>query len=549
MPAWSSPGLAVGGSVMVASAHPAATAAGVAVLRDGGTAVDAAVATAFALAVVEPYSSGLGGGGFAVGFTPGRAAGDAGETWALDFREIAPAAAHRELYFREGRPVAELSRTGGLAVAVPGMVRGLEELHRQGGRLPWRRLLEPAVALARDGFPVSALLRERIARHAPRLNDAARAIFLDRGEVPAEGSLLRQPDLARTLAAVAAGGADAFHTGRLAEAVAAGARGAGGILTAQDLAAFRSRWRVPVEGRYRGLRVVGMPPPSSGGVHVVEMLQILDGWNLAAAEHGSAEASHLLLEVMKQAFAERSMLLGDPDFVAVPVDRLLSRGHADSLRALVDRRRARPPESIPGAPVVAPESAETSHLSVVDAAGGAVAVTVTINLVFGSGVVAPGTGVVLNDEMDDFATAPGLPNAFGLVGGEANAVAAGKRPLSSMAPTLLLREGAVYLVTGSPGGSRIISTVLQTIVNVVDFGMDPYQAVAAPRLHHQWWPRTAYHEPYGISPDTRRLLEGYGHRWSEREPMGNAQLIVVDPETGQRRGASDPRGMGLAAGF
>jgi gamma-glutamyltranspeptidase/glutathione hydrolase len=335
----------------------------------------------------------------------------------------------------------------------------------------------------------------------------------------------------------------------VAEQIAAAVRDAGGVLTAADLAAYRPVWREPVSGTYRGLRVVSMPPPSSGGVHLVEMLQVLENFAIGARGYGSADAWHPMLEVMKLAYAERSLLLGDPDHVVVPVEHLLDRAHADSLYGLIRTEWARPPESIAGARVVPPESEETSHLSIVDAAGNAVAMTLTVNLVFGSGILAAGSGVLLNDEMDDFAAAPGSPNAFGLVGEEANAIAPGKRPLSSMTPTLLLHPGGVFMVTGSPGGARIITTVLQTIVHVVDFGMDIGQAVAAPRIHHQWYPRTAYHEPFGISPDTRRLLAARGHRWTERSPMGNAQAVCVDSTNGRRFGASDPRGMGLARGY
>lgn len=537
---------ASGDSAMVATAHPLATTAAVEVLRRGGNAVDAAVCAAFVLAVVEPYSSGLGGGGFAVLY----AAGD-GRAAALDFRETAPQAADRDM-FLGAAGVAEpaLSRDGALAVAVPAMVPGLWELHRRHGRLAWSDLLAPATRLAREGFGVSPLLRDRIAAHADRFDAAMRAVFLPDGSVPAVGDRLVQSDLARTLASLAGAGEAPITTGDVARAIATAVQAAGGRLVAADLAAYRPVWREPVRGRYRDLAVISMPPPSSGGVHLIEMLNVLAGYDLAAAGYGGAGLWHPLAEAMKFAFADRSRFLGDPDFVSVPVDRLTSRAYADSLRRRLRPDRAVPESTIVGAAQVPAESQHTTHLSVVDPGGGAVAMTLTINLSFGAGLMAPTTGVILNDEMDDFVAAPGVPNAFGLIGGDANAVAPGKRPLSSMTPTILVDDrGTVRLVTGSPGGSRIITTTLQTIVHVVDLGMDALQAVRVPRIHHQWYPPVLYHEPFGMSPDTAAELERRGHTLAERPPMGNAQLILRDTVTGRLHGASDPRGMGLAAGF
>ncbi len=547
-------------SVMVVAAQPLATAAGLQILRAGGNAVDAAVAVALALAVVEPYSSGLGGGGFALSFT----ARD-GSVRALDFRETAPAAARRDMFLVDGEASGAFSRYGALAVAAPALARGLAELHRAGGRLPWPRLVAPAVALGRDGFPVTALLRARIAAGDSIFNAPARAVFLPGGRVPAVGDTLRQPELARTLAALARDGGEALNAGPLAAALARAVRQEGGLLTEADLSAVRPVWREPVHGSYRGLEVWSMPPPSSGGVHLVQMLNILAGYHLpnpfatCGEDEGPAEPAdlayarddvvHLLVESMKFAYADRSRYLGDPDFVSVPVRRLISRAYADSLRARIDPDAALPWDALAGAPVVLPESDQTSHLSVVDGAGDAVAMTLTINLSFGSGLLAAGTGVILNDEMDDFVAAPGVPNAFGLVGGAANAIAPGKRPLSSMTPTILLRDGRVFLVSGSPGGSRIITTVLQTVLNVVDFGLDAGAAVSAPRIHHQWYPPEVFYEPFGLTRRCARLLAARGHVLQPREALGNAQLIVVDPATGRRAGASDPRGEGAAGGY
>ncbi len=537
---------AVGAACMAVTAHPLATEAAVGVLRDGGNATDAVIAAAFTLAVVEPYASGLGGGGFVVGWlaSPGTA-------YALDCRETAPAAATRDMFLAaDGTADLGRSQSGGLAVAVPGLVRGLWELHARHGRLPWPRLLADATRLAADGFPVTAPLVARIVEEEVRLDPGLRALLVPGGQPLAEDTLLQQPDLARTLARIAAEGPDAFYTGEVADRLVGTVRAAGGVLTRDDLTSYHPVWREPVDGTYRDLRVVSMPPPSSGGVLLLEMLGVLEGFDLAAAGYGSAAAWHPMLEAMKFAYADRSRFLGDADFVAVPVARLTSRAYADSLRARIRLDRAIPPQEIAGAAAAIPEPAHTTHVSVVDAAGNAAAATLTINLTFGAGLLAEGTGVILNDEMDDFVAAPGVPNAFGLLGGDANAVAPGKRPLSSMTPTIVLdADRRVLLVTGSPSGSRIITTVLQTIVHVVDFGMDALAAARAPRIHHQWSPPTAFHEPYGLSPDTRARLEALGHTFTERPAIGLAQLIVRDREAGVWTGASDPRGAGLAKGF
>ncbi len=533
------PQAATGREAMVVTAHPLASRAGLEVLRAGGGACDAAVAAAFALAVVEPYSSGLGGGGLvlAYGATDGRVR-------ALDCRETAPAAARRDMFVRDGAADPRLSQTGGLAVAVPGLVRGLAELHRAGGRLPWADLLQPAIVLARDGFAVDAELCARIEEEASRLDPAAQAILRPGGATPAVGARLVQGDLARTLAAIAAGGAEAFYTGPLAAAIVAGARGAGGALTLADLAACRPVWREPVRGTYRGLEVWSMPPPSSGGVLLVEMLNVLEGRDLAAAGWGSATAWRSLAGAMSLAFADRARWLGDPDFCPVPVARLTSPGYADSQRARLD---AAFPAAAPAAAPV--ESSHTTHLSVIDAEGNVVAATLTINLSFGSGVIAPGTGVILNDEMDDFSAQPGAPNYFGLVGGEANAIAPGKRPLSSMTPTIVLRDGRPWLVLGSPGGSRIITAVLQVLVNVVDFGLDLETAVRAPRIHQQWSPPETGCEPLAMAPEVAAGLRARGLSLAPRGAVGNVQAILVDPVTGIRTGVSDPRGIGEPAGY
>lgn len=533
-----------GDSCMVVTAHPLASELGVRVLRQGGNAVDAAVAVSFALAGLEPYSSGLGGGGFFVLWD-----GPAATARTLDARESAPETAHRDMFLVDGRAFADLSRDGPRAAAVPGLVAGLWQLHQEHGRLPWRQLVEAAAEQV-ESLRVYPMLADRIARHEQRFNAAARSVFLPGGRAPAVGEVLRQDDLAHTLRAIAAAGPEAFYRGPVAAAlVEASLDSTGKGMTLQDLRRYIPRWREPIVGSYRGLQVISMAPPSSGGVHLVQMLNILEAYDLAGMGFGSADAVHHMTEAMKFAYADRSLFLGDSDFVDVPVARLAGRAHADSLRSLISPDRALPEARIPGAPLVDTESHETTHLSIVDAEGTAVAATLTINLSFGSGRMARGTGVLLNNEMDDFVAAPGVPNAFGLVGGEANAIAAGKRPLSSMTPTIVLQGGRVFMVAGAPGGSKIITTTLQNIINVVDHGMDALQAVSVPRVHHQWYPRLLYFEHHGLSPDTVNELQRRGHRLQARGPMCNAQIIVRDDDEGRWQGASDPRGMGAAAGF
>lgn len=531
---------ATGDSCMVVSAHPVATSLGVQVLRLGGNATDAAVAVSFALAGCEPYSSGLGGGGFFVLFDA-----TTGEVISLDARETAPAAAHRDMFLVDGKPDSDLSCNSPLAVGVPGLVAGLWQLHQASGSLPWEDLVL-AAARAMKTIEVSPMLHHRLSYKSEFFNDAARKVFLHDGRVPPVGATIEQDDLFKTMQAIARSGPDAFYHGTVAAAMVAVSKS---HMTLADLAAYEPRWRPAAHGTYRGLDVYSMAPPSSGGIHLVQMLNILEGFDLHAAGFGSSASVHLLAEAMKFAYADRSRFLGDSDFVNVPVGRLTGRAHADSIRGLIDPQSAYPERLIVGADLLDTESLETTHLSIVDAQGNAVAATLTINLTFGSCLMAPGTGVFMNNEMDDFVAAPGTPNAFGLVGGEANSVQPGKRPLSSMTPTIVLQGGKVRMVSGAPGGSKIITTTLQTIINVVDHEMDALQAVSAPRVHHQWYPRFLYFEEFGLSPDTVHKLENMGHKLKSRSPMCNAQIIVVDPDSGLRLGASDPRGMGQASGF
>jgi gamma-glutamyltranspeptidase/glutathione hydrolase len=533
---------------MVASQEARATRIGVEVLRRGGNAVDAAVAVGFALAVTLPRAGNVGGGGFMLVHLAGR-----GETIAIDYREVAPEATTRDVFLNaQGQADPRLSRDTGLAVGVPGTVAGLAHAHRRfgSGRLSLAELIAPAVSLAREGVEVDEDLADSLPAARQRLGryPSTAAIFLrPDGTAFGAGDRLVQADLAATLEGIGRDGAAAFYRGPVAERIVSAVRAHGGRMTTDDLAAYRVAERPVVRGRYRGFDVVSMPPPSSGGVHLVQILNILEGYDLAAMGQGSAAAMHVMAEAMRLAYADRSQYLGDPDFVRVPVAGLTSRRYAESLRARIDRERARPSREVrPGEP--APyESDQTTHFSVVDAEGNAVSNTYTLNFSYGLGLVADGTGVLLNNELDDFAAAPGVPNAFGLVGGDANAPGPRRRPLSSMTPTMLMRDGRVVLVTGSPGGSRIITTTLQLILGVVDHGLTVAEATAAPRMHHQWLPDQLVVER-GFSPDTLALLRARGHDVVVRTTSGSTQSILVTPQG--LTGASDYRQRGtLTAGY
>ena len=541
---------------MVASPQADATRAGAEVLRAGGNAIDAAVATSLALAVTDSLHSGIGGGGFLlVRLADGSAV-------AIDARETAPAAATRDMYTAPGVP-ERASQLGPLAVATPGLVAGLALALERYGTRSLAELAAPAIRLAEEGFAVGPS-HAAAARFwqgmglAERFPDTAAIQLPPDGAPMRAGFRLVQRDLAQTLRLLAEQGPGALYGGPLGERVADDVQRRGGILTAADLGGYEARVREPLRGSYRGLEVLSFPPPSSGGVALLEMLNVVEGFDLASRGAGSSASWHLIAEAMKLAFADRQAYLGDSDFVDVPVAGLTSRAYAERLRARINPPRWRRAPWTWGADEVAlevdgpgepPRGAGTTHFSVTDAAGNAVSVTQTINLLYGSGITVPGTGILLNDEMDDFATAPGQANAFGLVAtSAANEVAPGKRPLSSMTPTIVLQDGRPYLVTGSPGGPRIITTTLLTILNVVDYGMDAAEAVAAPRLHHQWRPDVIEVEP----PTPIDVIEGLrrrGHtvRVGDRE-WASAQLVRVDPASGLHTGASDPRSDGAAFG-
>ncbi len=532
----------VGRYAMVSSDHPLASAVGVDVLRNGGNAIDAAVAVGFALAVVHPQAGNIGGGGFLVY----RAAD--GLVYALDYRETAPAAATRDMYLDASGALTGQSLTGALASGVPGAVAGLAEMHRRFGRLPWSEVVAPAVALARDGFvvdgPRARAFADAVSLERLRRFPSTVAALLPAGAPPSEGDTLRQPDLARTLALIADSGAPAFYQGSIADLIVAEMQRSGGIVTRADLAGYTPVWREPIQTTYRGWQLVSMPPPSSGGVTLAEMLNILEGFS-PLPPFGTAHLLHLEVEAMRRAFTDRNRYLGDPDFVTMPIARLTSKAYAAELRRTIHMDRATPASAMP--PIV--EGQETTHYSIVDQEGNAAAVTTTLNDNFGSALAVGGAGFLLNDEMDDFAAKPGAPNLFGLVQGEANAIQPGKRMLSAMTPTIVLDpKGHLALVVGSPGGPTIISAVLQVISNIVDHGMTLAQAVTAPRIHHQGLPDSVAWEPEGLDPDARRVLEAMRHAFHERPRIiGDVNAIRVSARG--LEGFADPRRGGGAAGW
>jgi gamma-glutamyltranspeptidase/glutathione hydrolase len=536
----------VAGRGMVAAEHPRAAQAGATMLEEGGNAVDAAVAAAFAVCVANPSSCGIGGGGFAVVY-------DARErrVVALDFRETAPAALRQEMFWSGGKPDPRRSQRGGLAVGVPGEVAGLAALHRRFGRLPWKVVLEPAIRLARDGFAIGDHLGQQIAAHAAELRSVPELarVFVDaKGAPRGTGDWLVQPALARTLTAVANDGPEVFYRGPIARAIADAVQRAGGVLSEEDLAGYRPKWREPVSAHWRGFRVFSMPPPSSGGGVLLAALGILEEEELRDLGHNSPTYLHLLAETLKHVFADRARFYGDPDFVFVPLDRLLAPRTLGMLRRRISATRTYDPQWYGSAPLlegVEPRDAGTAHLSVLDEEGNAVACTTTINTAFGAMLVAGDTGVLLNNEIDDFALAPGVANAYGLVGAEPNRVAPNKRPLSSMTPTLVLAGSKPVLAIGGSGGPTIISGTLQVLLNILAFGFDAEMAVAAARIHHQWQPPVLFVEQ-GIAPEVRAVLERNGHTVKEGN-MGAVQ--VVRRIAGGFEGAADPRKGGAAEGW
>jgi len=529
-------------AAMVSSVHPRASEVGAAILRRGGNAVDAAVAVGFALAVVHPSAGNIGGGGFMI------IRMDDGSAYTLDYRETAPGLATRDMYLDSLGQLTEKSVTGHLAAGVPGSVAGLVEAQRRFGRLALADVMEPAIRLARDGIVLDASRSRGLAGQARRFRlfrGSREAFLLPDGEAPARGSLFAQPDLARTLQAIADSGARAFYEGYVADLIVAEMARGGGLITKADLTAYRPIWRDPVVLSYRGHTIYSMPPSSSGGVTMGEILNILEGFD-PLPPFGSAEHVHLLTEAMRRAFTDRNHFLGDPAFVTMPLDRLLSKEYAAAQRHTIDPGRATPSTAlVPGRA----EADHTTHYSVVDDEGNAVSVTTTLNGGFGSAVTVQGAGFLLNNEMDDFAGAPGQPNMYGLVQGEANAIEPGKRMLSAMTPSIVLDpDGALLMVLGSPGGPTIITTVMQVISNVIDYGMTLPEAIAAPRVHHQALPDRINYERGGLLPATVARLEAMGHELSARRGY-SGEVAGIIRVAGKWMGVHDPRSAGGSAGF
>ena len=524
-------------SGMVVSASAIASRAGRDVLAAGGNAVDAAIATGFALAVTYPAAGNIGGGGFMViRFPDGRAT-------TVEFREMAPAAAHPEMFTDStGAYSRRIHHDSHRAVGVPGTVAGFALAHEKYGSRPWRDLVEPAVGLAGEGFDVPPALARSLAGARGSLGEypATLAAYYKAGGQPyAAGERMRLPDLARTLARIRDQGRDGFYRGETARLIAEEMRRNGGLITEADLAGYVAKERAPIRGTYRGYEIISMPPPSSGGVALVEMLNILEGYDLAALGHDSPRYAHLLAEAMRRAFLDRARFVADPDFVDVPVARLTSKEHAAALRSTIQLDRATP--SAPAQVAEGYESDETTHYSVVDASGMAVSVTYTLEAGYGLGAVVAGAGFLLNNEMGDFNGKPGLTDSTGLIGTAPNVARPGKRMLSSMTPTIVARDGRLVAVVGSPGGRTIINTVLQVVLNLVDHRMGIQEAVNAPRLHHQWLPDRIAGEAGALSPATVAALEAMGHRVRLGGRQGTAHSILIDPASGARLGAADPR--------
>jgi gamma-glutamyltranspeptidase/glutathione hydrolase len=539
---------------MVVTAQHLATKVGVDVLQKGGNAVDAAVAVGYALAVVYPAAGNLGGGGFmTIQLADGR------KTF-LDFREKAPLAATANMYLdKDGNVVKGLSTNGYLAAGIPGSVSGMEYARTKYGTMKRETLLAPAIRLAKDGFALNQGDIDMLATATAdfRKDPASAAIFLNKGEPLKVNQRLVQKDLARTLGAISQRGTDGFYKGAVAAALVKASQSGGGIFSQADLDQYSTRELAPIECDYRGLHVVSAPPPSSGGVVICEVLNILEGYPLKELGFRSAQAVHYQIEAMRHAYVDRNSYLGDPDFIKNPVARLTDKGYAGQIRAVIDPNKATASKDLK--PGVEPhEGSNTTHYSIADRFGNAVSVTYTLNDWFGAKITAAGTGVLLNNEMDDFTVKVGVPNLYGLVQGEANAIAPGKRPLSSMSPTIVSKDNTPVMVVGTPGGSRIITAVLHTILNVVDYGMNVQEAVDAPRFHQQWLPDVTNVDTFALSPDTRKLLEAAGHKFGAPQPANHlAAILIGAPALGGKPvgsnrfyGANDPRrNTGLALGY
>jgi gamma-glutamyltranspeptidase / glutathione hydrolase len=524
------------GEGMVISASDIASEVGWRVLRDGGNAIDAAVATAFALAVTHPTAGNIGGGGFLVYRS------SSGEATTFDFREAAPNGSNPEMWLKDGKYDFEIHHNSHRSVGVPGTVAGLHLAWKTAGSKPWKELVAPAIALARDGFEVSQALARSLERIIPefRKYPASLAQFSKNGEPYRAGEILKQADLARTLDRIATQGPAGFYEGETAALIEKEMKANNGLITRDDLKAYQPKQRTPIRGMYRGYEIIGMPPPSSGGVAVQMMLNILEPYDLKGNGYGSAENIHLIAESMRRAFADRARHLGDPDFVqGMPIDRLTSKDYAAELRKTIHPTRAS--KSTPTSFTWTTESQETTHFSVVDKQRNAVALTYTLEYGYGSRIVVPAAGFLLNNEMGDFNAGPGLTDERGLIGSEPNLARPGKRMLSSMSPSIVAKDGKLFMVTGSPGGRTIINTVLLTMLNVIDFGMNAQEAVDAGRLHHQWLPDRITYERFGFSADTLAKLKAMGHTLSETDNQGVAEVIVLNPKDNMLEGGVDRR--------
>ncbi|MFL6212334.1 MAG: gamma-glutamyltransferase [Blastocatellia bacterium] len=533
---------------IVASTSPIASRVGAEIMQRGGNAIDAAVAVGLALAVAWPSAGNLGGGGFMMI----RRAN--GEAEIVDYRERAPLAASRDMYLdKEGNVIKDASTVGYRAVGVPGSVAGFALALERHGKLKWADVIEPARRLAADGFEVTYHVARSLRASSDLLSrfPESNRIFLRNGKSYDEGEKFVQPELAATLARLKEKGPREFYEGDTARLIVEDMKANGGLITAQDMKEYEPTIRKPLHGTYRGYDILTMPPPSSGGVALLEMLNMLERYNISEMEPNSSDAIHLMVEIERRAFADRAAFLGDTDFVKdVPISGLIAKDYAANLARTIKPDRATPSGEVREGDPVAYESPETTHFTVIDEEGNVVSNTYTLNNSYGSGVTARGTGFLLNNEMDDFTSKPGVPNAYGLLQSENNAIAPRKRPLSAMTPTIVLKDGKVLFALGSPGGPTIINTVFQVIVNVLDFQMNLQQAIDAPRYHHQWMPDHIRYEPYGLNSDTRKALEARGHKFADKPGyMGDAEGIMIEAQTGVRLGASDPRLGGAAVGY
>ncbi|HBD9163065.1 TPA: gamma-glutamyltransferase [Campylobacter jejuni] len=527
------------GTGLVLSSHELANKIGKEVLDKGGNAIDAAVAVGYALAVVHPAAGNIGGGGFAVIHLAN------GENTTLDFREMAPLKASRDMYLdSKGEIIKDASTIGYLAAGVPGTVKGMSAMLDRYGTMKLKDLMAPAIKLAEKGYLINDRQEQTMLEAKDMFKEfpSSSKYFLKKdGSAYKSGDLFVQKDLAKTLKLIAKEGPDAFYKGKIADLIAADMAKNKGIITKEDLAQYQAIWRKPVEGTYRGYDIISMSPPSSGGAHIIEILNIMENANIENLGFASSKTLHIMAEAMRQAYADRSEYMGDPDFVKIPLDKLTSKEYAKEIYAKIPKDKALPSSKVkPGLGQIH-EGHNTTHYSVLDSKGNAVSITYTINASYGSGATVEGAGFLLNDEMDDFSIKPGVPNLYGLVGGEANAIEPKKRPLSSMSPTIILKDGKVFMVVGSPGGSRIITTVLQVISNVIDHKMDISTAVESPRFHMQWLPDEIRTEPFGIIKDVQNNLEKMGYKITKEPYMGDVNAIMVDPKTGKIIGSMDTR--------